>query len=299
MPNLALRRTEAQIPISPWLKSQGTGSGSVQISWAGQAGFIIKSSKITVGIDLYLSDSLAEKYKGKEFAHIRMMAPPIPAQECSILDLILCTHGHTDHMDPQTLKPLYAKEGGPLCIGPRFEAQKMADIGVPAQKSVGLNAKEVFSLTEDGKSICTITAIPSAHEEITVDSWGNTKALGYLIELEGIRIYHSGDSLLYEGLVENLKALKPDIALLPVNGRKDHLAAKGIAGNFSVDQACTLAKEAGSSFLIPHHFGMFDFNTVSKDSIASSLQEHKWILGNDTLIPKIGEVYTFQKTTDQ
>ncbi len=292
---LVLGKKQQQISLRHWLKDKNIESGSIQVAWVAQAGFIIKSPTLTMGIDLYLSDSLAEKYKGKEFPHIRMMAPPLTPTEVTALDLVLCTHGHTDHMDPQTLKPLYEKGQGPLCIGPRYEIEKMLSIGIPAPKIVGMSAGECYSLTVDGNNLCKITAIPAAHEEITIDEWGNTKALGYIIKLAGITIYHSGDSLLYEGLAKTLKRLSPDLALLPVNGRKEHLSTKGIAGNFSCDEACLLAKEAGVSFLIPHHFGLFDFNTTPEDSIESSLQKHGWETGTNTLIPKIGEVYTFQK----
>lgn len=295
MAKLALVQKHQKTALSHWLREQNLKPGAMQVAWVGQAGFIIKGSGFTVGIDLYLSNSLAEKYKGKEFPHIRMMDPPLTPQECGALNLVLCTHGHTDHMDPQTLALLYAKEGGPLCIGPRYEAQKMLDIGLPAPMIVGMDAGEVFALEERGEPICTITAIPAAHEAITLDKWGNTKALGYLIELAGMRIYHSGDSILYEGLLESLQRLAPDIALLPVNGRKEHLSAKGVLGNFSSDEASNLAKEAGVSFLIPHHFGMFDFNTVAEESIETSLKDHGWVLGSDALIPSLGEVYTFQQ----
>ena len=296
MAKLVLAQKRQEIAFGLWLKEKNLQSGTIQVAWVGQAGFIIKGAGFTVGIDLYLSNSLAEKYKGKEFPHIRMMAPPLTPQECRALNLVLCTHGHTDHMDPQTLAPLYAKGGGSLCIGPRYEAQKMLDIGLPAPMIVGMDAGEVFALEDRGKPICTITAIPAAHEEITFDEWGNTKALGYLIELAGIRIYHSGDSILYEGLLESLQRLAPDMALLPVNGRKEHLSAKGVLGNFSSDEASNLAKEAGVSFLIPHHFGMFDFNTVAEESIGTSLKAHGWVLGSDALIPNLGEVYTFQQS---
>lgn len=292
---IELVKIQRQTTLGLWLGAKIVEPGTIEVAWVAQAGFIIKSSTVTVGIDLYLSDSLAEKYKGKEYPHIRMMAPPLTPTEATALDLVLCTHGHTDHMDPKTLKPLYQNGLGPLCIGPRFEAEKMLAIGVPTPRIVGMSSAESFSLGNGMNNLCKITAIPAAHEKIETDKWGNTKALGYIIELAGITIYHSGDSLLYEGLEKTLKRFSPDLVLLPVNGRKEHLSAKGIAGNFSCDEACILAKEAGASFFIPHHFGLFDFNTTPEDSIASSLQKHGWETGTTALIPKIGEIYTFQK----
>lgn len=80
--------------------------------WLGQAGFVIESAphgSYRLLVDPYLSDSLARKYAGTRYTHRRMMAAPIPpGTKSTQLDLILCTHHHTDHMDPDTLRPLAA-----------------------------------------------------------------------------------------------------------------------------------------------------------------------------------------------
>jgi L-ascorbate metabolism protein UlaG (beta-lactamase superfamily) len=56
-----------------------------------------------------------------------------------------------------------------------------------------------------------------------------------------------------------------DLALLPVNGRDAVRAAAGIAGNFSLDEAAALAREAGFRACLGHHYGMFDFNTIDPE----------------------------------
>ncbi len=278
-----------------WLTEESTPGGRLELCWLGQASFILRSDSFCAAADLYLSDTLAEKYRDSQFPHTRMNRAPITPEELAStpLDLMLCTHGHTDHMDPGTLGPMY--EGGdpqlfPLCAVPRYEAGTALDRGVPIGKMILLDAGESFSLEH-----ASVTALASSHEELVTDKFGNCKFLGYIIETAGIRIYHSGDSIPYAGLSERLSSLHVDIALLPVNGRDSYRAMKGIPGNFSVEEACTLVREAGIPFWIPHHFNMFSFNTVSPIEISRVISLMGFTEGKDCIIPQAGAVYRFMQ----
>ena len=56
------------------------------------------------------------------------------------------------------------------------------------------------------------------------------------------------------------------MALLPVNGRDAHRLAHGVPGNFDFAEAVELCAAAGIATLVPHHWGMFAFNTVDPAS---------------------------------
>jgi L-ascorbate metabolism protein UlaG (beta-lactamase superfamily) len=47
---------------------------------------------------------------------------------------------------------------------------------------------------------------------------GNSKFMGYVIEFGKWKVYHSGDTVWFDELVEILKPFAPDLALLPING---------------------------------------------------------------------------------
>lgn len=87
------------------------------------------------------------------------------------------------------------------------------------------------------------------------------------MNLAGLRIYHSGDCIPYPGLADKLADLAPQVALLPVNGRDAERAGNGLPGNFTLDEAVDLCRDAGVPTMIAHHYGLFEFNTTSPDAI--------------------------------
>lgn len=280
-----------------WLASaklQDDATGDLEFAWMGQAGFVFKVGTLLIGIDLYLSDSLAEKYRTSYFPHKRMMPPPISPQQVKPLAVLASTHGHTDHMDAGTIGPIYRDSGerGPLFICPRAETAKAMERGVPTNRILCLDAYETFIASPKGKEGYAFTALPAAHEGLSQDSAGNHLYLGYVMDIAGYRIYHSGDCIPYPDLGKTLRALEIDIALLPVNGRDEARSSHGVPGNFTIDEAIRLKAEAGIPLIVAHHFGLFDFNTVSVEEIARKMADADLIVGKDCLIPEPGVVYS-------
>lgn len=233
---------------------------SVAIHWLGQAGFAIRWNSRLFLIDPYLSDSLAVKYKGKELAHTRMMPPPIQPEALRGVDVVLCTHRHSDHMDPGTLPIIAGASPGCRVIVPRAEFQHAADMGLNRERLHGLAAGEKIQLPGGAEG----EALPSAHETLATNEKGEYLHLGYVLTLGKIRIYHSGDCVPYEGLEEALGKRAIDLALLPINGRSAYLRERNVVGNFTLEEAAGVCRGARIPILICHHFGMFDFNTVDR-----------------------------------
>lgn len=242
----------------------GPRFGEVTLHWLGQAGFVIEFDRFRMLIDPYLSDSLAEKYQGTKYPHVRMMAAPIQPDELDRLDVVLCTHRHTDHMDPATLQPLARRFPRARFVVPAAvidEAVRRCGVGI--ERLIAVNAGNRTEIL-DG---CFVSPIASAHETLDRDSNGNYPWLGYVIDAGGVRLFHSGDCIPYPGLEEAVAAHAPHVALLPVNGRDPQRSGNGVPGNFTLDEAVALARNAGAQAMIAHHHGLFDFNTISSDAI--------------------------------
>jgi L-ascorbate metabolism protein UlaG (beta-lactamase superfamily) len=228
--------------------------GSLSIWWLGQSGFLIKSRHGVLIVDPYLSEHLTRKYEGTPRPHIRMTRAPLRGNDLRGVDLVLASHKHSDHLDPGTIPDLLAGSPAAMLVLPESLRQYALSLGLPEDRLIGVDAGGVVE-----RAGFRVRAVPSAHENLDRDDAGRHLYLGYVIESEGLRLYHSGDSLNYEGLVSELGTEPFDVLFLPINGRDP---ARGVPGNMSAAEAVDLATIVRPRYLVPDHYDMFTFNTV-------------------------------------
>ncbi len=253
-------------PLSARMKEPP--EGGLRLYWLGQAGFVVDVDGYRLVIDPYLSDTLSEKYKGTARPHVRLMQAPVQPEQIGFVDLVLCTHAHTDHMDPGTLKPLLAANPSASMIAPRAMRQQAIDrSGLGDDRLICVNAGESLSPLPG----LSIVPTASAHESLETDAQGNFRFLGYVISAVAARLWHSGDCIPYPGLEGDVAFHRPDIVLLPVNGRRPELSNDGVPGNFTLCEAIRTARNVGATDLVVHHYGLFDFNTIDPDIIDGAI----------------------------
>ena len=281
--------TEKYSSTEDFINIERVPKDEVWIAWLGQAGFILKYKEKTLIIDPYLSDYLSKKYKGKIFPHIRLMKIPLDPDKVNNLDYFLSTHAHSDHMDPETLTTLSNNNSNCKIIVPAAKIEEAIKRGAKHHQIISLNDSEKINLDKDIK----ISGIGASHEKLKINEKGEHHFLGYVINFNGIIIYHSGDCIPYEGLHEKLKLLNIDLALLPINGRDDFRLNHGIAGNFKISEALELCQQVGIMNLIVHHFGMFAYNTVDNDELEQLKKKSSKSL--QIIIPEINVVYEIKR----
>jgi L-ascorbate metabolism protein UlaG (beta-lactamase superfamily) len=264
-------------------------AGSVGLAWLGQAGFAMRCEGCRLLIDPYLSDFLAEKYRGTQFPHVRLMPAPVEPGQIQGLDWVFCTHRHSDHMDPGSLPLLAQNNSACRFVVPRAERQAALQAGVPADRIVAVNAGESVSLSES----VTVKAVAAAHETLQVNEHGEHHFLGFIFKTPRLVLYHSGDCVPYDGLADELLRHKIALALLPVNGRDAYRASHGIAGNFTFAEARQLCVDAHIPRLVPHHFGMFAFNTPSLAELRQEASRSSF--GDACLLPAVECYYLLEQ----
>ena len=231
------------------IRAANHDDGNFRLWWLGQSGFLMQWLGHHLLFDPYLSDSLTKKYASTDKPHIRMTEVPVGPARLDFIDVATSTHNHTDHLDAETLQPLmHANPNLKLVIPEANRAFVAERLGCDPAWPVGLN---------DGESTLAgpfrITGVPAAHETIDRDESGRCKSLGYVVSFGPWTVYHSGDTLLYDGMAEILQPFEIDVALLPINGR---------VGNMNARQAAWLGREINASLVIPMHYEMFTFNTA-------------------------------------
>lgn len=236
----------------------------VTLYWLGQAGFVIDTPDLRIVIDPYLSNSLEAKYASTAFPHPRMAPAPLTSAELGDVDLVLCTHHHTDHLDGETLRPLAERLPELRFVIPAASLDIAAQrIGAASHRLIATDAGEILKPVRGVR----ITVLRAAHETLETDSAGRHKFLGYGIDVCGHRILHAGDTIPFDGQTDEILTFAPHIALFPVNGRSLALRAAGFAGNMSLSEATDTAERCEVPTLIAHHYGMFAFNTAEPADI--------------------------------
>ena len=214
-------------------------SFSGKITWLGHAMFAIESK----GGKRLVFDPFIEPN------------PKFPkGHDLSRVDVIAPTHGHSDHFGASGVE-LAKKTGAKVaCV---FELALWLD-------SKGV--KNVSGMNKGGTqtiSDFTITMTPAEH------SGGNgsdtnpfSTPCGFVVEVDGFRIYHAGDTAPFSDMRIIAELRAPDIALLPI-GDFYTMGPKGAA------LACEMLKVPR---VIPMHWGTFPVLTGTPDALRAEIR---------------------------
>jgi L-ascorbate metabolism protein UlaG (beta-lactamase superfamily) len=273
-----IRALQSQDALLADIRASDRHDGGLRLWWLGQSGFLLQWQGIHVLLDPYLSDSLTKKYDQTDKPHVRMTELVIDPAKLSFVDIVTSTHNHTDHLDAETLCPILAANPRvKLVIAEANRAFGADRLKIDASFAIGL---------DDGASVeisgIRFSGIASAHEALECDERGHAKFLGYILQFGDWTIYHSGDTVRYEGMAEKLLPFRVDVALLPINGRAPE---RRVPGNLFGREAAQLARDIDARLVIPCHFDMFEFNTASPNEFMHQCQE----LGQPFRVLRCGE----------
>jgi len=258
--------------------------------WLGQSGFLLNRNRKHLLFDPYLSDSLTRKYADSDKPHVRMSRRVVDPARLDFIDVVTASHTHTDHLDAETLLPIWRINPGMILV----EASANFDF---TSERLGPVAHGAAVMTfhhgrNERVDDFNFTGIAAAHEAREQDERGHDRYLGFVVECGPFTVYHSGDTVLYEGLVESLSRFAIDVALLPINGRGPE---RRVAGNLWGREAAWLAKEIGAKLVVPCHYDMFEFNTATPDEFVAECER----LGQPYKVLRLGERLTISESGNE
>lgn len=230
--------------------------------WLGQSGFLVQHEGRHLLLDPYLSESLTRKYAATDKPHVRMTRRVVDPARLDFVDVVTSSHTHTDHLDAETLGPLWRANPLLSLVIPEANRSLVVDrLGCPPTWPLGLDEGGEVSVAG-----FRIAAVPASHEQIERDASGRCRHLGYVVRFGSFCLYHSGDCVPYAGQAERLRPLAVALALLPINGRAPE---RRVPGNFTGPEAARLAHAMGAGLVIPCHYDMFEFNTASPEAFVA------------------------------
>jgi L-ascorbate metabolism protein UlaG (beta-lactamase superfamily) len=172
------------VPI-PFVENDGLAlrdAAEDSLTWIGQASFLIQLGGKNILIDPVMSPAIG---------WVKRNVPPgLDWSALPKIDFVLITHNHRDHMDTATLKrlgpdPVYVVPQGLRSWFKQAGMHRIVEMAWWQQMSInGLN----------------ITFVPSQHwsrrnfNDVNTSLWG-----GFVIESNGVRLYHSGDTGWFDG----------------------------------------------------------------------------------------------------
>lgn len=224
--------------------------GQVALFWLGQAGFLIKTaSGRTIAIDPYFTDHV--RYTLNDIGFKRLTPALCDADDIEF-DVLLISHEHGDHLDTEAIGPMMANGKTQVYTnGP--SAAEMEKLGMDMNRVHVLKKGEKVDIGE-----CALLPLDCDHGELAPD------ALGFMLDFGHAKIYYAGDtSLTYERLAVPME-MKPEVAILPINGA---------FGNLDGYQAAEYAGKLGCKYCVPCHFWTFPLHHGDPQQIIDSIGE--------------------------
>ena len=265
------------------IHSAGGGEECFHLWWLGQSGFLLKWDGQFLLFDPYLSDSLTRKYAETDKPHVRMTERAIDPARLDFVNCVTSSHNHTDHLDGDTLAAIADAGDGVTLVLPEanieFAQERLGDAPI---KYLGLNEG-----TRKDSGIWEIGGVSAAHNEVERDELNRCRFLGFQVGFGPFSVYHSGDTLWHDRLVEQFIGRKPDVAMLPINGNKPE---RRVAGNLNGTEAATLARAIEARVVLPCHYHMFTFNTEEPEEFMAACER----LGQGYKVMQCGERLTVE-----
>lgn len=226
--------------------------GSVAVFWLGQAGFLIKTEegKIIV-IDPYFSDCVYRMNPQEGYGFKRLMPPVCEAKELDI-DVLIISHEHNDHFDVDAIGDLVKPKT--QVYTNRIVEEAMKEMGFDTDRLHRLEKRVQEDLQE-----FRILPVDCDHGQLAPE------ALGFILDFGFIRIYYAGDTAWTPERLQVPLEIKPEAAILPINGAY---------GNLDASQASAYAKALGCKVCIPCHFWTFPLHLGEPQKMIKFMAEN-------------------------
>ena len=238
----------------------------------GQAGYALRTDEALVLIDPWPS-TLLERNAGIT----RPAGPALLPDEVEAVDLVCITHPHEDHLDAETLAAIAANVPGARFAAPATDVATVVAAGVPEERITGVRPGEPVEIGRARhRRPRRPPAGPGCVRRLRLLARRRRRAPGARLPARGRRAADLplGDTVWWAGLEDEIRALAPDFAILPINGRDPLREAENVWGNLLAEEAALLAAAAGVGAVVPCHFDGVAGNLGDPETFVRTLAVH-------------------------
>lgn len=219
--------------------------GKVGIHWFEQNAYAFKDSRGTI--------VLVDPYFPHDRPPERFIRPEPPVRESDLpTDYVLVTHEHGDHTHPGTIARIHAAWPEARFVGPEESiARILRETDVDAGHTETIGAGESISL--GAMRVHALTSKPPGGDPGADIPPPDVTHLGYVVEMEGMRLYVTGDMTNtfgeHDEWIAPVAALEPDIGFLTTHPTE---------GEFPYfEGSVRLAQKLGLKTAVPSHYACF------------------------------------------
>jgi L-ascorbate metabolism protein UlaG (beta-lactamase superfamily) len=242
----------------------GKGQNTPLVRYVGHATILIQGTQKNVLTDPFWGNKILGGLK-------RKIPPGLEVSQLPRIDVVLVSHTHPDHYDEQAIEMMSPR---PVVVVPWGRGGPLMRKGFQV---VELRPWQVYALAD-----VKMTAVPARH------MFGN--CLGYLIEMDGTRIYFTGDTKLHPDL-DRLKAENIHLMLLPYGGYP-------VFGSiWTTEQSIEAIQRVNPKAVVPIHWGTFNrwWTREEPEDVETFSKKVKRKLPNIAVhILKVGESMSLQ-----
>lgn len=244
----ATRAPQAKLPeVKPDLADFLKRSDYLKFIWLGHSSILMNLDNRTILIDPVLGKSASPF----DFLVTRFQAPVLKVDELPMIDTIIISHDHYDHLDKSTIK--YFVNKATRFIVPLGVGKHLTDWGIQPSRITELNWGETITQNE-----ISFTATPAQHfSGRSLFDRNETLWASWVIAGKEDKIFFSGDSGYGDHFKEIGKRYGPfDIAFIE-NGQYNE---RWPDVHMQPEETLQAQIDVDAKFLVPIHWGMFDLS---------------------------------------
>ena len=205
-----------------------------EVTWVGHAGVLAEIDGARVLVDPLLT---------RRLAHLRRRGPA-PSAGVRRTDVVLLSHAHADHLHRPSLRLVGAASPGVPVVVPRGAASYASGLGLGEIHEVAPGDE----LELAGVRLTVTDA--DHHGGRGRRDRGSTETVGYVVERSGRRLYHAGDTDLFDAMAD----LGPiDLAAIPISGWWKTLGP----GHLDEARAAEAVARVDPALVLPIHWGTY------------------------------------------